>query len=78
MNKYKKGEKFYIEVEIESAADKNSIWVVVPDHPNNEYDGLCVYTKDLISKKDIEKEKEDAYHKGHKAGYDLCFARSMF
>jgi hypothetical protein len=26
----------------------------------------------------LEKEKEEAYHKGHKAGYDLCFARMMF
>lgn len=26
----------------------------------------------------LEKEKEEAYHKGHKDGYDACFARLMF
>jgi predicted RNase H-like nuclease (RuvC/YqgF family) len=26
----------------------------------------------------LEKEKTQAYHDGHKAGYDLCFARSWF
>lgn len=56
-SKYKKGEKFYIEVEINVRNDKDSVWVIVPGHPENEYDGLCVYTKDLISKKDIEEEK---------------------
>lgn len=78
MNKYKKGEKFYIEVEVDVAADKDSIWVVVPDHPKNEYDGLCVYTKNLISKKDIEKEKKAAYHKGHEDGYKMGFSALMF
>ena len=56
-SKYKKGEKFYIKVEVDIRHDKNSVWVIVPYHAINEYDGLCVYTKDLISKQDIEEEK---------------------
>lgn len=24
----------------------------------------------------LKREKEEAYHRGHQAGYDLCFARS--
>ena len=26
----------------------------------------------------LKREKEEAYHRGHQAGYDLCFARQWF
>ena len=78
MAEIKRGKKYYIEVEVDCMHNGDSVWVNHPDHPANEYSGICVYTKDLISKDEIEKEKENAYHKGHAAGYDAGFARLMF
>ena len=50
MDEIKTGEKYYIEVEVDSEHDANSVYVVHPNHPGNEYSGICVYKKDLISK----------------------------
>lgn len=50
MDEIKTGEKYYLEVEVDSEHDANSVYVVHPDHPGNEYSGICVYKKDLISK----------------------------
>ena len=56
MTEYKKGEKYYIEVEIHSKFNDYSCWVVHPAHPYNEYGEICVFTKDLIP---IKKNKEE-------------------
>jgi hypothetical protein len=50
MDEIKTGEKYYIEVEVDCEHDANSVYVVHPNHPANEYSGICVYKKDLISK----------------------------
>lgn len=75
MAEFKKGQKYYIEVEVDIERDKDSVWVTHPDHPANEYSGICVYKKNLISKKKLQ---EEAYHKGHKDGYDAGFAHMWF
>lgn len=50
------GEKYYIEVEVDSEHNKNAVLVVHPSHPANEYSCICVYKKHLISKEKLEDE----------------------
>lgn len=78
MGAIKRGEKYYIEVEVDVEHQSDSVWVSHPYHPENEYSEICVYKKDLISKSEIEKEKDEAYHRGHKNGFDAGFSAFMF
>ena len=41
-----------------------------------QYKRTITRLKNVIAQ--LEREKNEAYHKGHKAGYDLAFARLMF
>lgn len=50
MTEIKRGEKYYIEVEVDSEHNANSVYVAHPNHPANEYSYIIVYKKDLISK----------------------------
>ena len=58
MDEIKKGEKYYIEVEVDREHNANSVWVTHPNHPANEYSGICVYKKHLISKEKLEEEAD--------------------
>lgn len=58
MTAIKRGEKYYIEVEVDSEHNETSVWVTHPDHPTNEYSGICVYKKYLISKEKLEEETD--------------------
>ena len=58
MDEIKIGEKYYIEVEVDSEHNANAVWVTHPDHPANEYSGICVYKKYLISKEKLEEEAD--------------------
>lgn len=57
MKKIKRGEKYYMEVEADFDHDPDSVWIFHPDHPANEYSGICVYKKHLIPKMEVEKRK---------------------
>lgn len=59
MKNVKQGEKYYMEVEVDIEHDPDSVWIFHPDHPANEYSGICVYKKHLIPKMEIEKENAE-------------------
>ena len=53
MTAIKRGEKYYIEVEVNSKHNETAVWVTHPDHPANEYSGICVYKKYLIPQEKV-------------------------
>jgi hypothetical protein len=52
MTEIKRGEKCYIEVEVDDEHNANSVYVWPPHHPTNEYSYIIVYKKHLISKEE--------------------------
>lgn len=56
MTEIKRGDKYYIEVEVDIEHNETAVWVTHPDHPANEYSGICVYKKYLIPQEKLEEE----------------------